>query len=81
MSTCRFNLRITANVTLFKIIGAVLIVLGVIFRAISVAYFKSKAPRVGNTLAAQRSFTASRRRALYIDLAFFIAGILVLFAR
>jgi hypothetical protein len=68
-------------VTLFKIIGAVLVVLGLVFRAISVAYFKAKAPHVSNTLAAQRSFTASRRRALYIDIAFFIAGILVFLAR
>jgi len=68
-------------VTIFKIIGAVLIVLGLMFRAISVAYFKAKEPHVKNTLAAQRGFTASRRRALYIDLLFFIFGILVLFAR
>lgn len=65
----------------FKIIGAVLIVFGVIFRAISVAYFRTKAPHVNNTLAAQRSFASSRRRALYIDLAFFIAGIVVFLAR
>lgn len=67
--------------TLFKIIGGVLIVLGLIFRAISIAYFRAKAPHVSNTLAAQRSFTASRRRALYIDIAFFVAGVAVLFAR
>ena len=67
--------------TLFKIIGAVLIVLGLMFRAICIAYFKAREPHVKNTLAAQRGFTASRRRALYIDLVFFIAGILVLFVR
>jgi hypothetical protein len=68
-------------VTLFKIIGAALIVLGMLFRAISVAYFKAKAPHVNNTLAAQRGFAASKRRALYIDIAFFIAGIIVLLGR
>jgi len=68
-------------VTIFKIIGAVLIGLGFLFRAICIAYFKAKEPHVKNTLAAQRGFTASRRRALYIDLVFFLVGILVLFAR
>lgn len=66
---------------LFKIIGAVLIALGLIFRAISVAYFKMKEPHVKNTLSAQRGFAASRRRALYIDIVFFVAGILVFLAR
>ena len=67
--------------TLFKIIGVTLIVLGLMFRAISIAYFKVREPHVKNTLAAQRNFSASRRRALYIDIVFFVAGILVLFAR
>ena len=67
--------------TLFKIIGAVLIAFSLLFRGICVAYFRAREPHVKNTLAAQRGFAASRRRAFYIDVAFFIAGILVLFAR
>jgi len=62
-------------VTLFKIIGLALIILGVLFRMISIAYFRMRAPYVHNTLAAQRAFAASKRRALWIDAAFFIAGI------
>lgn len=66
---------------LFKIIGAVLICLGLMFRAICVAYFKAREPHVGDTPSARRGFAASKRRALYIDVAFFLAGVMILLSR
>jgi len=68
-------------VILFKLIGIVLVVLGLGFSGISTAYFRNKAGRVDNTLSAQRAFAASRRRAFWIDIAFVVAGIIVFLGR
>lgn len=66
---------------LLKVIGAVLIVLGLLFRAISIAYFRVREPYVENSAAARRRFAASRRNALLIDGCFFVAGALAILGR
>lgn len=50
-----------------KIAGGLLIVLGLLFRAVSIAYFKLKARTLPDTPAARRRFERSRRNALVID--------------
>lgn len=50
-----------------KLAGGGLIVLGLVFRAISLAYFKLKAKTLPNTPAALRRFERQRRNALVID--------------
>ena len=62
----------------FKIIGGVLIVLGVVFRAISNAYFNLRAKSLPDDPGMRRRFAASRQRALLIDYAFIAAGVYTL---
>ena len=50
-----------------KVAGGVLIVLGFLFRAISIAYFNLKAKTLPGTPVALRRFERSRRNALVID--------------
>ncbi len=57
-----------------KIIGGVLVLLGCIFRAISLAYFAKRAPAVPDTPRARKAFEARRHRALVIDAFFVIIG-------
>ena len=65
----------------FKIIGGLLIVFGLAFRAISIAYFNLRAKTLPDNPAAQRRFAGSRRRAMVIDYVFIGAGIYILIAR
>jgi len=62
----------------FKIAGGLLIVLGVAFRAISIAYFNLRAKTLPDTPQARRRFAASRQRALIIDYLFIAAGVYTL---
>ena len=64
----------------FKIIGGVLIVFGVAFRAISIAYFNQRAKALPDDPKMRRQFAASRQRALLIDYLFIAAGVYTLFA-
>lgn len=50
-----------------KVVGGVLVVLGLLFRAISIAYFNLKAKTLPHTPVARRRFERSRRNALVID--------------
>ena len=65
----------------FKIIGGALILLGFVFRAISMAYFGHRAKAVPDTPKAQRHFAGRKQRALVIDGLFFVAGIYVLLTK
>ena len=56
-----------------KIIGLVLVMLGVVFRAISVAYFNLRAKTLPDDPRVRRRFFAKKRNALFID-ALFVAG-------
>ena len=58
--------------------GGLLIVLGVAFRAISIAYFNLRAKSVPDDGRARRRFAAKRQRALIIDALFIAAGFYVL---
>ena len=62
----------------FKIIGGVLVALGFIFRAISLAYFKQRAKSVAETPKAQRQFEGRKQRALIIDALFIAMGFYLL---
>ena len=62
----------------FKIIGGVLVALGFVFRAISVAYFKQRAKFLPDTSQAQRQFEGRRQRALLIDALFIGMGFYLL---
>ena len=62
----------------FKIIGGVLVALGFVFRAISLAYFKQRAKLLPDTPKAQRQFAGRRQRALVIDALFIILGFYLL---
>lgn len=62
----------------FKIIGGVLVALGFIFRAISVAYFKQRAKLVPDTPKALRQFEGRKQRALVIDAGFIVMGFYLL---
>ena len=64
----------------FKIIGGLLIVLGVAFRAISIAYFNGRAKSLPDNPQMRRRFAASRQRALLIDYLFIAAGFYTLLA-
>lgn len=57
-----------------KIIGGVLIVLGLLFRAISIAVFNQREKSLPDTPAARRRFERSRRNALLIDAGFIVVG-------
>lgn len=50
-----------------KIVGGLLVVLGLLFRAVSIAYFNLKAKSLPDTPTALRRFERSRRNALVID--------------
>ena len=65
----------------FKIIGGVLVLLGFVFRGISLAYFGQRAKFVTDTPQAQRKFAASKQRALIIDALFVAAGFYVLLTK
>lgn len=56
-----------------KLVGLALVILGVVFRAISLAYFNLRAKTLPDTPLARRRFLSSKRNALFID-ALFIAG-------
>ena len=62
----------------FKIIGGVLVALGFVFRAISIAYFKQRAKSVPDTPSAKRQFEGRRQRALIIDALFVVGGFYLL---
>lgn len=64
----------------FKIIGGLLIILGLAFRAISVAYFKLRLKTLPPTPAARKRLEASKQRALAIDIVFIALGFYVLLA-
>ena len=62
----------------FKIIGGVLVALGFIFRAISVAYFKQRAKSPPETPKAKRQLEGRKQRSLIIDVAFIAMGFYLL---
>ena len=62
----------------FKIIGGVLVALGFVFRAISIAYFKQRAKLLPDTPTALRQFEGRRQRALLIDAVFIGMGFYLL---
>lgn len=64
----------------FKLIGGLLIILGLAFRVISVAYFKLRLKTLPDTPKARQRFEASKQRALMIDAVFIAAGFYVLLA-
>lgn len=68
----------TAFLDPLKIIGGIVVALGFIFRAISVAYFKQRAKSLPETPKAQRQFESRKQRALAIDAAFIIMGFYLL---
>jgi len=62
----------------FKIIGGLLVALGFLFRAISLAYFKQRAKAMPDTESARRRFAGRKQRALWIDTGFIAAGFYLL---
>ncbi len=62
----------------FKIIGGLLVALGFLFRAISLAYFKQRAGSVPDTESARRRFAGRKQRALWLDAGFIVAGFYLL---
>ena len=62
----------------FKIIGGVLVVLGFVFRAISLAYFKQQAKYLPETPKVRRQFAGRKQRALIIDALFIVLGFYLL---
>lgn len=62
-----------------KIIGGTLIVLGIVFRAISVAYFQARMASVPP--CARRLWERKRRNALWIDAGIALLGFSLLLAR
>jgi fructose-specific phosphotransferase system IIC component len=62
----------------FKIIGGLLVALGFLFRAISLAYFKQRAGSVPDTEKARRQFAGRKQRALLIDAGFIATGFYLL---
>ena len=61
-----------------KVVGGVLVLLGVIFRAISLAYFNLKLKTLPDTPQARRRFETKRRNALIWDVLFIGAGFYVI---
>lgn len=62
----------------FKIIGGILVALGFIFRAISLAYFNGRAKSLPDNAKAHRAFAGRKQRALVIDAFFIVAGFYLL---
>ena len=62
----------------FKIIGGVLVALGFVFRAISIAYFKQRAKSLPDAPKAHRQLEGRRQRALVIDALFIVSGFYLL---
>lgn len=61
-----------------KVAGGVLVLLGVVFRAISLAYFRLRARTLPDTPQARRRHEWSKRNALLIDAGFIVAGFYVI---
>ena len=57
-----------------KIFGGVLVALGFIFRAISIAHHNQKAKTLPETPTARRRFEASKNWAWRVDVAFIVIG-------
>ena len=55
-----------------------MILLGVVFRAISLAYFNLRAKTLPDTPLARRRFFAKKRNALFIDALFMVGGVFVI---
>lgn len=64
-----------------KIIGGILVLLGFVFRAISIAYFNARSKSIPDNPHARRRFETKKRNALWIDAAFVVAGFYVLLGR
>ena len=62
----------------FKIIGGGLVLLGFVFRAISLAYFGQREKSVPNVEKARRQFAGRKHRAMLIDAAFILVGFYLL---
>ena len=62
----------------FKIIGGVLVALGFIFRAISLAYFRQRAKSLPESPKERRRFEGRKQRALVIDALFIVMGFYLL---
>lgn len=62
----------------FKIMGGVLVALGFIFRAISLAYFNLHAKSLPDNPKARLVFEGRRQRALWIDAGFVVMGFYLL---
>ena len=62
----------------FKIVGGVLVLLGFVFRGISVAYFNQRAKFLPDAVKARRQFEGRKQRALVIDAAFIAMGFYLL---
>ncbi len=58
----------------FKIVGGVLVALGFIFRAISLAYFAHREKSVADSDKARRHWAGRKQRALLLDAAFILMG-------
>ncbi len=64
----------------FKLIGGVLILLGVVFRAVSIAYFNGRAKSLPDDPKLRLRHARKKQRALLIDYAFIAAGLYTLVA-
>lgn len=64
-----------------KVIGGVLVFLGLIFRGICTAYFRTHEASVPDTPKARRRFEARKRRAFLIDAAFIVIGFAIILER
>lgn len=62
----------------FKIIGGLLVALGFLFRAISIAYFNLRAKSLPDDPKARRVFAGRKQRALMIDAFFVVMGFYLL---
>ena len=64
----------------FKLLGGILILLGVVFRAISIAVFNQRAKSLPDDPKARLRHAKQQQRALLIDYAFIAAGLYTLVA-
>lgn len=62
----------------FKIIGGLLVALGFLFRAISIAHFNQRAKSLPDDPKARRVFAGRKQRALMIDAFFVVMGFYLL---